>query len=240
MKSMRLAGKRAFITGAASGIGAATYELFAAEGAEVVGVDITDRDGLLYCDVTEQDSVNAAITETVGCLGGVDVVVNVAGIGGMIPLEAITLDRWESQFAVNVTGPMLVSRAALPHLRRAKGNIVSVASISGLQAQPYMSAYGASKAALLHFMKSMAIELASDGIRVNCVCPGGVGPMPTAEQATARVPSGVSLEMFTRMGSVLSGITEPVDIADAMVYLASDAARSITGAALLVDRGARW
>lgn len=236
----QLDGKRVSVTGAASGIGAATVELFQTLGAAVVGVDITEGAGLIRCDVTDPASVRAAIDHTVGALGGLDVVVNVAGIGGMAPLAEMTLDRWNAIMAVNVTGPMLVTQAALPHLVQSAGNVVSVASISGLQGQPYMSAYCASKAALLHFMKSMAVELAPQHIRVNCVCPGGVGPLPDPDAAAAMVPPGVDPMVFTRLNPVLSGVIEPTDIADALAYLASDSARSITGAALLVDRGTLW
>ncbi|WP_395312022.1 SDR family NAD(P)-dependent oxidoreductase [Mycobacterium sp. AMU20-3851] len=237
---MRLQGKRTFITGAASGIGAATKSLFEAEGAQVVGVDITAADDLLTCDVSDADSVRAAVNEAVARLGGLDVVVNVAGVGGMAAFGDMSLETWDGILGVNVTGPMLITQAALPHLRQSKGNVVSVASISGLQGQPYMSAYCASKAALLQLMKSLAVELAPDHIRVNSVCPGGVGQLPDMAGAERMVPPGVDPMVFTRLNPVLPGVIEPKDIADALAYLASDAARSITGATLTVDRGTLW
>ncbi|MGV0680631.1 MULTISPECIES: SDR family NAD(P)-dependent oxidoreductase [Mycobacteriaceae] len=237
---MTLQGKRVFVTGAASGIGAATVELFRAQGAEVVGVDITEVEGLLACDVSDPESVQCAIDQAVAQLGGLDIVANVAGVGGMTPLAEMPLAHWEKVMGVNVTGPMLVTKAALPHLAASKGNVVSVASISGIQGQPYMSAYCASKAALLHFMKSIAVELAPQHVRVNCVCPGGVGQLPEVADAEQIVPAGVDPALFTRLNPVLPGVIEPADIADALAYLASDAARSITGAALLVDRGTLW
>ncbi|WP_246227994.1 SDR family NAD(P)-dependent oxidoreductase [Mycolicibacterium helvum] len=237
---MRMQGKRVFITGAASGIGAAALRLFTDEGAQVVGADITDADGLVKCDVTEPTSVQEAIARAVDALGGLDTVVNVAGIGGMQPLGTMPLEQWNHIMAVNATGPMLVTQAALPHLIDSSGTVVSVASISGLQGQPYMSAYCASKAALLHFMKSIAVELAPQHVRINCVCPGGIGTLPDAAQAQNMVPAGVDPMMFTRLNPVLPGVIEPGDIADALVYLASDSARSITGATLLVDRGTLW
>ena len=237
---MRLHGKRAFIAGAASGICAATADLFAQEGARVVGVDITETEGLLKCDVSDPASVQQAVDAAIDQLGGLDVVANVAGVGGMVALRDMPVEHWEKVMGVNVTGPMLVTRAALRYLIESRGNIVSVASISGLQGQPYMSAYCASKAALLHFMKSIAVELAPQHVRVNCVCPGGVGALPEAANAAGMVPAGVDPMLFTRLNPVLPGVIEPTDIADALVYLASDAARSITGPTLLVDRGTLW
>lgn len=243
MTTTRFEDKRVLITGAASGIGAATLALFQREGAHAIGLDINVTGDLLRCDVAEPRSVDDAIRETIARLGGLDVCVNVAGVGGFAALDDLTLDDWQRIFAVNVTGPMLVTKAALPHLRASTGNVVSVASISGMQGQPYNSAYCASKAALLLFMKSIAVELASSGIRVNCVCPGGVGKMPgidNLDDAAAILPPGVDPMMFIRLNGVLPGITEQHDIAEAIAYLASDAARSVSGTALLVDRVTLW
>ncbi|MFF5966461.1 SDR family NAD(P)-dependent oxidoreductase [Streptomyces collinus] len=239
---MRFRGKRVFVTGAASGIGATTFELFRREGAQVVGVDLTAADGLVHCDVTDPESVTHAMTETVDRLGGLDVCVNVAGTNALMPFADMPLDQWQNILAVNVTGPMLVTQAALPHLKQSRGNVVSVASVSGLQAQPYFSAYGTSKAGLLMLMKSIAVELAADHVRVNCVCPGGVGKLPTREDAGERldIPDGIDMSLLGRMRGVLPGVTEQDDIAQAIAYLASDSARSVTGAALVVDRATVW
>ncbi len=114
--------------------------------------------------------MDAAVAE----MGGLDVLANVAGVNVFSKLEHMTLDVWNRHLAVNLTGPMLVTQAALPHLRESKGNVVTVASISGIQGQPYNSSYCASKGGLRLFMKALAVELAADGIRVNCVDPGGV------------------------------------------------------------------
>lgn len=228
------------VTGAASGIGASTLERFRDEGADAVGFDITPADGLISCDVTDPAWVDAAMAAAVDQLGGLDVAVNVAGTGGFSLIGDMDPDFWNQVLAVNLTGPMLITRAALPHLRESTGNIVTVASISGMQGQPYLSAYCASKGGLLLFMKSIAAELAAEGIRVNCVCPGGVGEMPSADAATDILPPGVDPMMFLRLNGVLPGVTEQADIADAIAYLASDSARSISGAALLVDRVTIW
>jgi len=178
--------------------------------------------------------------QALGRMGGLDVCVNVAGVNGFAKFGELSLELWHRVLAVNLTGPMLVTQAALPHLRESKGNVVTVASISGLQGQPYLGAYCASKGGLLQLMKSLAVELAADEIRVNCVCPGGVGAMPSADDAQAILPTGVDPSLFIRLNGVLPGVTEQRDVAEALAWLASDAARSVSGAVLLVDRVTLW
>ncbi len=236
---MRFEGKRVFITGAASGIGAATAALFRKEGARVEGVDVAIADGVSHCDVTDPASVSAAMTAAVDRLGGLDVCLNVAGINRFSKIDDLSLELLNLHLAVNLAGPMLVSQAAIPHLRRSKGNVVTVASISGLQGQPYNSAYCASKGGVLLLMRSLAVELASAGIRVNCVCPGGVAT-PMSAGATATLPVDVDYGLFARMQGTIPGQMPPPDIAEAIAYLASDAAASVTGTALVVDRGTLW
>src|SRR5687768_16448947 len=172
-------------------------------------------------------------------LGGLDVCCNVAGINIFARIGDLTLELWNRTLAVNLTGSMLVTQAAVPHLRESKGNVVTVASISGIQGQPYNSAYCASKGGLLLFMKSIAVELAADGIRVNCVCPGGVDT-PLSHAATSSLPADANFDHFNRMMGVMPGFMPPSDIADALAYLASDAAASVTGSSLIVDRGTLW
>src|SRR5258708_2560904 len=219
---MRFSGKRVFVTGAASGIGKATVDLFAREGADVVGVDVAGGAGVLHCDVSQPAEVQQAIATTVERLGGLDICVNVAGINHFAKIDDLTLDVWHRHIAVNLTGPMLVTQAAVPHLRESRGNVVTVASISGIQGQPWNSAYCASKGGLLLFMKSLAVELAADGIRVNCVCPGGVDTALSAN-AVITIKGDFDFSLFTRMMVVIPGMMPPQDIADAIVYLASDA-----------------
>jgi len=236
---VRFDGKRVVVTGAASGIGAETAALFARDGASVVGLDIVPGPDLVRCDVTDQHSVREAVALAVDRLGGVDVCLNVAGINTFSKIEDLSMDTWQRHLAVNLTGPMLITQATLPHLRSSRGNVVTVASISGLQGQPYNAAYCASKGGLLLLMKSLAVELAADGIRVNCVCPGGVDtPMPAGAVTGL---TGIDFGLFDRMTGVLdAGMMPPIDIAEAIAYLASDAAASVTGASLVVDRGTLW
>jgi NAD(P)-dependent dehydrogenase (short-subunit alcohol dehydrogenase family) len=134
---------------------------------------------------------------------------------------------------------MLVTQAALPHLRASTGNIVTVASISGIQGQPYNSSYCASKAGLLLFMKAIAVELAVDGIRVNCVCPGGVDTAMSTN-ALSNIKGEIDFGHFPKMMGVLPGMMPPVKIAEAIAFLASDAASTTTGASLVVDNGTLW
>lgn len=236
---MRFTGKRIFVTGAAAGIGEATAQLFRQEGAQVVGVDVAEAEGVAYCDVTNPESVNAAMDAAIAELGGLDVLANVAGVNWFSKVEDITLELWNRHLAVNLTGPMLVTQAALPHLRASTGNIVTVGSISGLQGQPYNSSYCASKAGLIMFMKALAVELAADGIRVNLVCPGGVDTAMTTN-ALSNIKGEIDFSHFPKMMGVLPGMMAPVKIAEALAHLASDAASTTTGASLVVDNGTLW
>ena len=236
---MRFSGKRIFVTGAAAGIGLATAELFRNEGASVVGVDISEGNDVAYCDVSDPLSVQSAMDAAIEQLGGLDILANVAGVNWFSKVDDITLDLWNRHLAVNLTGPLLVTQAALPFLRESKGNIVTVGSISGLQGQPYNSSYCASKAGLIMFMKSLAVELAADGIRVNLVCPGGVDTAMSTN-ALSNVKGEIDYSHFPKMMGVLSGMMPPVKIAEALAHLASDAASTTTGAMLVVDNGTLW
>ena len=190
---MRFEGKRVLVTGAASGIGAATVDLFRSEGASVVGVDIVARDDVARCDVSDPASVQQAVAAAVERSS--------AGSTCAATSPASTCSRSSTTCrsscgtatsGVNLTGPLLVTQAAVPHLRTSRGNVVTVASISGIQGQPYNSAYCASKGGLILLMKSLAVELATDGIRVNCVCPGGVDT-PLSAGAIAPIIDSVDL-----------------------------------------------
>ncbi len=235
----RFEGKRVLVTGASGGIGRATVELFGAEGAAVVGVDLrADADsGTIACDVSEAASVTAAVATATDRLGGLDVLVNVAGIDQFRRFADLEVATWERHLGVNLTGPMLASHAALPHLKESRGNIVTVASIAGLRAQPYQAAYCASKAGVIMLMKSLALELAADGIRVNTVCPGGVETDLPMAAAAEHADSDLDWSLLMESSGARYGFMPPSDISDAIAYLASDTAASVTGAVLSVDRG---
>jgi NAD(P)-dependent dehydrogenase (short-subunit alcohol dehydrogenase family) len=233
----RFEGRRALVTGAAGGIGRAVVELLAEESARVVGVDMREAEGVHPCDVSDADSVAAAVGAAVEQLGGLDVLVNVAGIDQFRRFEDLDVATWQRHLNVNLTGPMLMSHAALPHLRESRGNIVTIASIAGLRAQPYQAAYCASKGGVIMLMKSLALELATDGIRVNTVCPGGVETDLPMEAAAEHADSDLDWGLLSETAGARYGFMPPRDIADAVAYLASDAAASVTGAVLSVDRG---
>lgn len=233
----RFDGKRALVTGASGGVGRSTVELLEEEGASVVGLDLAPGDGVLACDVSDEASVRAAVAEAARLLGGIDIVVNVAGIDQFRRFEDLDVATWQRHLGVNLTGPMLVSHAALPHLRESRGNIVTVSSIAGLRAQPYQASYCASKAGVLMLMKSLALELAADGIRVNTVCPGGIETDLPGNAAAEHADTDLDWGLLMETSGARYGFMPPRDVADTIAYLASDAAASVTGAVLSVDRG---
>lgn len=254
---MRLAGRRVLITGAASGIGRATAELFAAEGAAVALVD-RDAAGLesaaaacraavppamrarvvaIRADVAVERDVERAVIEAVGGVDGLDGVVNAAGVDLSAPLERTTSEEWARVLGVNLTGPFLVCRAALPALRDAGGGtIVNVASGAGLTPLPRRTAYCASKAGVVMLAKALAIEAAEAHVRVNAVCPGIVDtPMFRASWEGAPNPAAELETIKARYA--MRRVAQPIEIARAILYLTSDESSFVTGAALAVDGG---
>ena len=229
----RFAGKRVFLTGAASGIGKATHELFRAEGAEVVAVDMTAAPDVIQCDITDTPAVVAIVTSQ----GPFDVVLNVAGIVRVEHTLDVTMTDWDRQIAVNLTAPFAIMQAALPGLIERKGNIVNIGSIAGVRGQAYSAAYCASKGGIVMMTKALALEYARRGVRVNSVCPGGVWT-PLVEGVAKMLPGDLNEKLMQRTYNVLPpGFADPSEIAEAIAYLASDAARSVTGAAFMIDGG---
>lgn len=244
---MRLDGKIAVVTGAASGIGLAVAKRFAAEGAKIV---IGDRnaDGLrdavqaigssasaLALDVADEASCRAIIDHAVGQHGGLDILCNIAGVLDFGRFAEIDRTRWDRVISVNLTGVYQMCRAAMPHLIERRGNIVNMASAAGLVGVPYNSAYTASKHGVVGLTKALALEFSKEGVRVNAVCPGGVDT-PMLHQSP---PDNIDWQMVMRSASWLDSgaMATPDDIADAVTFLASQEARRITGAAFTVDGG---
>ncbi len=220
------------MTGAASGIGAAVAARLRDDGYDVVAVDLAPADGVVRCDVTSTDEV-AAIVEG---LDRLDVLANVAGIPQFGRVEAITDDEWGRVLDVDLTGPFKVTRAALPLLRRARGCIVNLASVAGVQGQAYTAAYSAAKGGLVMLTKALAVELAPDGVRVNCVCPSGVD---TPLLGLAQFPDDADPRLLAMLAGPLDGamLATAEHVADAVAWLASPAAATVTGVALPMDGG---
>ncbi len=224
------------VTGAASGIGAAVAAAFAAEGDEVVGVDIaggSERSGgVLRCDVTSTDDIDAVV----GGLERLDVLCNVAGIPQFGPVSELTDEEWDRVLAVDLTAPFRLTRAALPLLRASKGCVVNLASVAGIQGQAYTAAYSAAKGGLVMLTKALAVELSVDGVRVNCVCPGAVDTplvLDVAPKITADLDPGLVAKQF----GLLPGMATAEQVASAVLWLASPAAALVTGVALPIDGG---
>jgi meso-butanediol dehydrogenase / (S,S)-butanediol dehydrogenase / diacetyl reductase len=228
------------ITGAASGIGHATAALFRDLGDSVFGLDIkpTVPDGVTYveCDVGSKQSVDTAVT---ACAeqGRIDVLANVAGIVQFGRFGGITEEEFDRVHAVDLKGPFFLIQAALPHIRAAKGNIVNVSSVAGNKAQGYSAAYSAAKGGLTMLTRALALELAPEGIRVNAVCPGTVDT-PLVEHVASIFPTDLDPRVMDRLMMMLPGpAISPAEIGQSIVYLASPAARMITGTVLAFDGG---
>lgn len=205
----------------------------------MVGLDVAPGDGVVACDLSDPASISSVVGRALIELGGVDVLCNVAGVQTFAKLEDLSPELLHRHLSVNTVGPILMAQALAPALAESRGNIVTVASISALMGQPYNAAYCASKAAVLLAMRALAVELAGRGIRVNCVSPGGIDtPMITG--AAESLPEDVDWTLIAKSQSVIPGFMPPADVAESILFLASDAASSITGANLVVDRGVIW
>ena len=231
----RFTGRVALVSGAASGIGAAVADRLVAEGATVVRADIAPTGDGVHCDVTDADACAAAVDHAVGTHGRLDVLANVAGVGAPAAISDVTPDDWRRVIEVNLTGTFLLSQAALPALLESTGCIVNMGSVAGLRATPYNAAYCASKGGVILLTKSMAIELAAAGVRVNAVCPASVD---TPFLRNFRVPDGADLSLFARAASPMGRVIEPSEVAAAVAYLASDEARTVSGTTLVIDGAA--
>ena len=231
----RFDGKVALVSGAASGIGAAVVERLSAEGATVVGCDIRAMADGLTCDVRDEESCAAAVAAVLQRHGHLDVLANVAGIGLARAIGDLEPDQWREVIDVNLTGTFLLSQSALPALVASTGVIVNMGSVAGLRATPYNAAYCASKGGVIMLTKSMAIELAKAGVRVNAVCPASVD---TPFLRGFEIPEGADMSLFARAASPMGRLIEPAEVAAAVAYLASGEAATISGTTLVIDGAA--
>lgn len=245
----RFEGKAALVTAAAAGIGRATAQRLAAEGADVVVADINTAGaeavaaeiaaqygvrasaaGFDAGDATSCADLVAAAAET---LGRLDLVCNVAGIQKWDRFAEISDETWDRMLRINLGSVFHISRGAIPHLEKTRGNIVNIASAAGLIGIAYNAPYCAAKAGVIGLTKSIAIEYAAMGIRANAIAPGGV----KAGQAQNPLPEGLDMNLILRLFPKTGEMCEPEEIAAAVAYLGSDEARYVTGSVFTIDGG---
>lgn len=236
------------VTGAASGMGRASALRFGQEGAQVWCADLngdgaaetatmineaggTARDSMF--DVTDLSQCQQLVANVIEAFGSLDVLCNIAGLGGTTPVAEETQQHWKLVMDVNINGPFFLSQAALPHLLESKGNIVNIASTAGLIGQAYMASYCASKHALIGLTKTMALEFGRKGLRINAICPGGTN---TAFLQGFDLPEDCDVDLLQRV-SLLPEFAEASDIANMVCFTASREAKFVNGAILSVDGG---
>jgi meso-butanediol dehydrogenase/(S,S)-butanediol dehydrogenase/diacetyl reductase len=248
--TQRFEDKVVIVTGSGSGIGAATARRFSAEGARVVLCGRTldklekvardlpaDRTLVQRADVRRFDDVSALVAAAVERFGALNVLVNNAGVAPTGPIDEVPIDAWHDVLATDLSGVFYGCRAAIAQLRKTRGAIVNVSSVSGLGGDWGMSFYNAAKGAVTNFTRAAALDFAADGVRVNAVCPSltatdltadMLGDEPLMNAFRARIPlAAAQSEPYAR----------PEEIAAAIAFLASDDARFITGVNLPVDGG---
>jgi NAD(P)-dependent dehydrogenase (short-subunit alcohol dehydrogenase family) len=245
---MKLKGKVALITGFGSGLGRAIAVLFAQNGASVAGTSKTGSKGMETAamietvgaraffrpgDVADSLQMEALVRQTVERFGGLDIVVNSAGVRTNGSITEISEEAWDRTLSANLKGAFIVSRAAIPEMKKRGGGVIlQIAARSGMQGQAGRAAYCASKGGLVRLTEAMAMDHAGDNIRVNCICPG-----PTR---TPMVDTSTPEKLARYKNRVpLGRIGEPEDVAYAALYLASDEASFVTAAVLPVDGGIR-
>jgi NAD(P)-dependent dehydrogenase (short-subunit alcohol dehydrogenase family) len=244
--------QRVLVTAGASGIGQAIVEAFAAQGAQVIVCDI-DAAGLAaleetvpgvrttVCDISSRADIEQMMARAIHSLGGLDVLVNNAGISGpTLPTDQLDPKDWEKVVQVNLTGTFNVTRLAIPHLKQSQaGVIINMSSAAGRLGYPNRIAYATSKWGIVGFTKTLSIELGEYGIRANAILPGAVdGPrfqsvLAGRAQVSGKSPDDVTREALTTQS--LKHLVDPRHIADLAVFLASDSGRSISGQILPID-----
>lgn len=249
---MKLQGKTAVITGAASGVGRAIAELYAKEGAKVVVADLNEAainevvEGIknsggtalgVVSNVTIEEDIQSMVDQAIAAFGSVDILVNNAGIMDSFRLiETIEDDLWEQVLAVNLTGPMRAIRKTIPHmLKKGQGSIINIASAAAISGGKGGVAYTASKHGVAGLTKNVGYMYAKSGIRCNAIAPGGV---VTNITSTMRDPDMAGLQVFQEgAGTQRREPVDPIEIATVALFLASDDARFVNGAIIAADGG---
>lgn len=251
---MQLEGKRAVITGGASGIAAATVKAFCAEGASVVSLDVNDERGrevvaeandlgggtatYVHCDVSKKKEVEAAFAEADQVLGGLDAMAAIAGIESQVPGELVEEEEIDAMISVHLKGTIFTNQAAFERMQSGGGSIINYSSYAGVRGFPQMPAYGAAKASILGWTRIVAKDWGPRLIRVNAVCPACLTELARqwfdemSPERLAAVNEGLEREI--PLGGRLG---EPEEAASLNVFLAGDGSRFITGQTLAVDGG---
>ena len=248
-----LEGRRAIVTGAASGIGRAIAEDLAAQGARVLVTDINADDGeriastikgmFERADMSSRRECDAVVARALREWEGVDILVNNAGLQHVAPVEEFPVDRWEHIVKTMLFGAFYLTRAAIPHMYASGwGRIVNIASVHGLVASPYKSAYVSAKHALLGFTKTVALEAAEKGVTVNAVCPSYVRTPLVEKQITDQakvhgIPEEAVIRDIMLAPAAIKRLLEPSEVAAYVRFLCSDDASAITGAVQVIDAG---
>ena len=240
------------LTGAGSGLGRATALKLAAEGASIFLSDIA-AEGLeetvklaseaaaksarieaRVCDISDEAMAKASVAACIECFGKLDTLCNNAGVIGYRNTHEMSLEFWRRILSVNLDGTFLMTREAIPHLLETKGAIVNIGSTAGLAGLAYGSAYSASKGAIHAFTRAVAVEYAARGLRANSICPASI---ETGMTKPTPMPEGANFELLLRLNS-LHGVSGPDTVADLVLFLASDAARHISGEEIRIDGAA--
>ncbi|MEV4125755.1 SDR family NAD(P)-dependent oxidoreductase [Nocardia sp. NPDC049707] len=258
----RFDGRRVLITGGGSGIGQATVARILAEAGTVVAADVDegglratvelaaaaghhDRLHTLPVDIANEESVRVAVSSAVDLLGGLDVLVNAAGVLRSVHTESMSLDVWNQIIGVNLTGTFLMTRQSLPALLESgNGVVVNFSSTSATFAHPYMAAYAASKGGIQSFTHAIALEFAKRGLRAVSVCPGSIASGMTDASGTSHtnmgpgIPEDADMSLFAKLlPAIGDGFAGPDTVAALVAMLASDDGRFITGTEVRIDGG---